>query len=207
MKVFIKNVFDLSNKVYSELSGLEEKYYQTALGIEFRKKKINFMREAGLELFYENYPLGLHELDFLECAKSAAFAILLTNTESQGYAYMQLLSAGVPCLVFNQDTLYSSPDQPIQSWPATSVPYFDERCGLIEKEISKETIEKFFSVPLQSWDPRSYILENHTIEKSTKKYLKLFILILKNLLKKKEKENYQLNLIMKKMVLKVLSKN
>jgi hypothetical protein len=118
---------------------------------------------------YGNY----HELDFLECAKSAAFAILLTNTESQGYAYMQLLSAGVPCLVFNQDTLYSSPDQPIQSWPATSVPYFDERCGLIEKEISKETIEKFFSVPLQSWDPRSYILENHTIEKSTKKYLKL----------------------------------
>ena len=65
MKTFIKNINILANKVYDQLSGLEEKYYQTALGIEFRKKKINFMREAGLELFYENYPLGLHELDFL----------------------------------------------------------------------------------------------------------------------------------------------
>ena len=35
------------------------------MGIEFRKNKINFMREAGLELFYDKYPLGLHELDFL----------------------------------------------------------------------------------------------------------------------------------------------
>ena len=65
MKKFKNIITELCNKVYSELSGFEEKYYQTALGIEFRKKKINFMREAGLELFYENYPLGLHELDFL----------------------------------------------------------------------------------------------------------------------------------------------
>jgi len=65
MKKFNSIIIKLSNKVYTELSGLEEKYYQIALGIEFRKKKIKFMREAGLELFYENYPLGLHELDFL----------------------------------------------------------------------------------------------------------------------------------------------
>ena len=57
--------FKIANKIYSQLSGLEEKYYQSALGIEFRKNKIDFMREAGLELFYENHPLGLHELDFL----------------------------------------------------------------------------------------------------------------------------------------------
>ena len=65
MKKFLKIINDISLIIFKELSGLEEKYYQTALGIEFRKKKINFMREAGLELFYENYPLGLHELDFL----------------------------------------------------------------------------------------------------------------------------------------------
>ena len=65
MKTFIKSVNTIANKVYNQLSGLEEKYFQTALGIEFRKKKIDFMREAGLELFYENHPLGLHELDFL----------------------------------------------------------------------------------------------------------------------------------------------
>ena len=65
MKKFNDIIFKIANKIYSQLSGFEEKYYQAALGIEFRKKKIDFMREAGLELFYEQYPLGLHELDFL----------------------------------------------------------------------------------------------------------------------------------------------
>lgn len=65
MKKFLKQVDKLSHKIYRHLSGMEEKHIQTALGIEFRKNKINFMREAGLELFYETHPLGLHELDFL----------------------------------------------------------------------------------------------------------------------------------------------
>ena len=65
MKKFNDIIFKIANKIYSQLSGFEEKYYQAALGIEFRKKKIDFMREAGLELFYEQYPLGLHEIDFL----------------------------------------------------------------------------------------------------------------------------------------------
>ena len=65
MKKFNNIIHKIANKIYSQLSGFEEKYYQSALGIEFRKKKIDFMREAGLELFYEDHPLGLHELDFL----------------------------------------------------------------------------------------------------------------------------------------------
>ena len=65
MKKFIYKIESISSKVFYELSGLLEIHFQTALGIEFRKNKINFMREAGLELFYDKYPLGLHELDFL----------------------------------------------------------------------------------------------------------------------------------------------
>ena len=65
MKEFNDIIFKIAKRIYSQLSGFEEKYYQAALGIEFRKKGIDFMREAGLELFYEEHPLGLHELDFL----------------------------------------------------------------------------------------------------------------------------------------------
>ena len=65
MKKFISKIESISSKVFFELSGLLELHFQIALGIEFRKNKINFMREAGLELFYDKYPLGLHELDFL----------------------------------------------------------------------------------------------------------------------------------------------
>ena len=65
MKNFLKLVEKISHKVYGQLSGMEEKHFQIALGIEFRKNKIDFMREAGVELFYETNPIGLHELDFL----------------------------------------------------------------------------------------------------------------------------------------------
>ena len=65
MKKFLEKLESISTKVFKQLSGLNEQYFQTALGIEFRKNKIDFMREAGLELFYDNHPIGLHELDFL----------------------------------------------------------------------------------------------------------------------------------------------
>ena len=65
MKKFISKLEKISIKVFKQLSGLKEDNFQTALGIEFRKNKIDFMREAGLELFYDNHPIGLHELDFL----------------------------------------------------------------------------------------------------------------------------------------------
>ncbi len=65
MKKFLYKLEDISKKVFKQLSGLKEEDFQTALGIEFRKNKIDFMREAGLEVFYDNHPISLHELDFL----------------------------------------------------------------------------------------------------------------------------------------------
>ncbi len=65
MKKFLDKIESLSKKVFKQLSGLKEEDFQTALGIEFRRNKIDFMREAGLEVFYDNHPISLHELDFL----------------------------------------------------------------------------------------------------------------------------------------------
>ena len=65
MKIFLGKIESISEKVFKQLSGLKEEDFQTALGIEFRKNKIDFMREAGLEVFYDNHPISLHELDFL----------------------------------------------------------------------------------------------------------------------------------------------
>ena len=65
MKNFLNKIESLSLKIYQQLSGMDEKHFQIALGIEFRKNKIDFMREAGVELFYETNPIGLHKLDFL----------------------------------------------------------------------------------------------------------------------------------------------
>jgi GxxExxY protein len=65
MKKFIKKLKELSVKVYDGIGTYEERYIQTALGIEFRKNEFEFLREFNIEVFYENFPLALNELDFL----------------------------------------------------------------------------------------------------------------------------------------------
>ena len=44
MKKFLSKIEGLSTKVFKQLSGLKEEDFQTALGIEFRRNKIDFMR-------------------------------------------------------------------------------------------------------------------------------------------------------------------
>ncbi len=49
MRKFLAKIESIAKKVFKQLSGLKEEHFQTALGVEFRKNKIDFMREAGLE--------------------------------------------------------------------------------------------------------------------------------------------------------------
>jgi hypothetical protein len=60
--------------------------------------------------------------------------------------------------------------------PATSVPYFDERCGLRFKD-GPEFIARLpeFVERLQGggFDPRSYILENLTVEKCSRHFVEI----------------------------------
>ena len=121
----------------------------------------------GHMLVYGKYP----ETHFLEFCHRSKAAIILNGTESQGIAYMQMLSSGIPCLVFNKNT-WSSPSGNIH--PATSVPYFDERCGMVTDEINKDVIAEFMhNVNSGIYNPREFILENHTVEKAAQKYLEI----------------------------------
>ena len=121
----------------------------------------------GHVLAYGGYPED-HLLEFCHRSK---FVILITGTESQGIAYMQILSTNTPCLVFNKPT-WESPDGEI--FPASSVPYFDDRCGKVVEEISLEVIKEFSKeVDEGKYNPREYILDNHTCEISAKRYLEI----------------------------------
>ena len=111
-----------------------------------------------------------HEQQLFEACYRSKFAILLTNTESQGYAYMQILSTGTPCLVVDK-TCWTSRDG-ASTFPATSVPYFDDRCGTLVPSLSCENLSTFID-NLNTYAPRDYILENHTVEISTRKYLEI----------------------------------
>lgn len=103
------------------------------------------------------------------CAISK-FAILLTGTESQGIAYMQILSTNTPCYVFNSP-VWQSGDKKI-STAASSVPYFDDRCGVVTNDVNLEHFKDFID-GVNFFQPRKYILENHTLEKSAQDYYNL----------------------------------
>ena len=90
--------------------------------------------------------------------------------ESQGIALEEALSSGVPVLVIDNYEI-----QGIKMPNATTIPYFDERCGMIIKDFN-ELPSAIISMEAEygNFKPREYILENLSLEKQAKDFLRLF---------------------------------
>lgn len=135
----------------------------TAQGITFK--------EIVYGKYYpDDYRTALHQCKAM---------IFLAEHESQGIAYQECLSCNVPIFAWDQgfwlDPARFTYNKPIV--PASSVPFFDERCGMKFKDIQE------FEVLFQSfWDgvmnnqyqPREYIMENLTLEKSAEKMIGIY---------------------------------
>lgn len=107
------------------------------------------------------------ESELKQLCTVSKFAVLLTGTESQGIAYMQILATDTPCYVFN-NPVWRSEDGKVTA-SACSTPYFDERCGRITNDVNLNHFKDFLN-DIDTFSPRQYILENHTLEKSAQKY-------------------------------------
>ena len=104
---------------------------------------------------------------FRQLVNSAKFCFLINGTESQGIAVQEIMSMGVPIIAWD-----------IKEWldqgeayrvPATSVPFWDERCG--EKFYSiadlEKTFDKFYAT-INDYDPKAFVKDNLSFEKSVK---------------------------------------
>lgn len=61
-----EKIYQLALLAFESLgSGFEEKIFQKALSISFRKEGIIYLKETNLEIFYQKESLGLFRLDFL----------------------------------------------------------------------------------------------------------------------------------------------
>jgi hypothetical protein len=125
-------------------------------------------RVPHVRLDYGSY----QEQDLLRlCQEEVTFCVLCTGTESQGIAYMQMLSSGLPCFVY--DTTEWVDNHGTLRVPATSVPYFDERCGVKVSSLKKAVFADFLS-RLSEFRPREFILESHTLAHGASQYLEIF---------------------------------
>lgn len=120
---------------------------------------------------------GSYRPDDLRLALSKAKALLfLCEHESQGLAYQQAMSSGVPVLAW-------SPGQwldPVRfacgevNTASTSVPFFDERCGVIFSSLLDfpEQLEVFCDKLRRGvFRPRDYVLENLTLAGCALRYV------------------------------------
>lgn len=105
--------------------------------------------------------------------------IFLSAHESQGLAYQECLSCNVPVIAWDQG-FWLDPVRHKFGRPhvrATSVPFFDERCGSKFRDFGEfaAVFEPFLERARSgAFRPREFILENLTIEKSTRRMLEIY---------------------------------
>ena len=150
----------------------EREYYENHL----LQPLLRCLDKKGMEVKYMRY--GFYEEDdYRSLLQSVSGLIFLCEHETQGFAYLQALSSGVPILAWDRGGYWQDPchfPHKVKFADVTSVPYWDERCGIKFKDTSElpvkleEFIEK---LNCNEFAPREYILENLTLEKSAQNYV------------------------------------
>ena len=128
-----------------------------------------FLVDRGLSYRMVEYG-GYDEVGFRNLVNQAKFCFLINGTESQGIAVQEIMSMGTPIIAWD-----------IKEWldqgeayrvPATSIPYWDDRCGEKFYSVDKleETFDNFYA-RINDYDPKAYVKENLSFESSVKTLL------------------------------------
>lgn len=108
------------------------------------------------------------ESTFIDFVNQSYCGILLTNTESQGIAYMEMLSMGLPLYCINREYFKYDDNHLVV---ADSAPYMDSTCG-VKGKLDEENILQFIQ-NYQQFLPRNYIINNHSLEQGAAKLISI----------------------------------
>lgn len=130
---------------------------------------------SSLTLTYGSYT----PVEYQDALSRCRSMIFLCEHESQGLAYQEALSCDIPILAWENGYCL---DPNYQNWEkkkvrATSVPFFDERCGEKFRDLSdvERQFDQFWQrVGQGDYAPREYILENLTLEHCSRRFLRFF---------------------------------
>ena len=83
----VKQVKDCAVEVYRVLgAGYEERVYEEAMAVEFRRRGIPYEVERDVEVFYKGEKVGIHKLDFI-VMDSQFKSILVVELKSASKIY------------------------------------------------------------------------------------------------------------------------
>lgn len=152
----------------------EHDYYEDALiaPIQF------CLEQQGLKIAVIRYGFYKEE-DFQALLGRSKAMIFLCEHETQGIAYQQALSCGVPLLAWERGGFWQDPayfPHKVKFDPVSSVPYWDDRCGVKFRDINEfpTKLEEFLDkLKHNEFAPRDYILQNLTLSKCAQQYVEI----------------------------------
>ncbi len=136
------------------------------------------LEQQGLKIAVIRYGFYQEE-EFHSLLDRSKAMIFLCEHETQGIAYQQALACGVPILAWDRGGFWQDPSyfpDKVKFASVSSVPYWDERCGVKFKDINEfpTQLEEFLDkLNRQQFAPRNYILENLTLEKCAQHYIEI----------------------------------
>ena len=120
------------------------------------------------------------EEEFKFLLSNSRAAIWVSAHESQGLAVQECMSSDVPMLVLDVKSTAEEVGWPafLPAFPATAVPYWDERCGQrmvslnLDRGQLQDALADFWkSVEADDYDPRSFVVENLGLERQAEAFL------------------------------------
>ena len=112
------------------------------------------------------------EKDLIALLERSRYCMVVDKCESQGIAIQEIMSTNTPLLIW--DTIVWDDRGDEFKIDATSVPYWNEICGV--KVSNFEELKNkflFFIGNLKKYKPRGFILENLPLDKSAKKIVEI----------------------------------
>jgi hypothetical protein len=143
--------------------------------IEPIRATLNKYGHSFREIRYGHY----NEEEFHAALCECKTMVFLCEHETQGIAYQQALSCGVPIMAWDRGGPWQDPNyfpHRIVFESVTSVPYWDERCGqrfVDFAEFETKWARFWEGMQLNRFNPRQFIFENLTLEKCAQDYLEI----------------------------------
>ncbi len=133
-----------------------------------------FLNDRNIEYKVFDYLERYNEHDYITYLQNAKFGIWLDAHESQGFALQEALSCNVPIFVWNVKSMKQEYGSKYADIPATTIPYWDERCGeFFYNATELEGKFNLFLSKIDTYKPREYILENLSMKVCEEKLIEL----------------------------------
>jgi hypothetical protein len=172
----IKMPFGVETDTFTEIVPIQQR---TKVLLYYKHRDYNelnfltdFLNSKHIEYTLFGYDQRYNEWDYLSCLQQSKYAVILDAHESQGFAIQEAMSCNVPLFVWNVRSMNQEYGQHYTDIPATTIPYWDERCGefFYNREEIEESFQLFLS-KLETYHPRQYILDTLSMEVCEKRLM------------------------------------